>query len=216
MSSDSRGVPQRHLPLIDRIAKLGRALLCLKEIEHFGREQPGTLPDRQHALINRLLAPLEAEWLGTPPEGPVVPRVKALRMKILPDMVERRIDDNERDRRWGQLTNIYLAQQVASYPPDYLVSRPSVDRLLEFVERFEEDLTDRVRVYDSFRVIIEVGEEIEVSPQRDRQADADPLMAHIARQLQAMLDRLAEESPLYTDASPPPARPLERAQPDRA
>lgn len=190
--------PQRGLPLIDRIAKLGRALLCLKEIEHFGREQAGVLPERQRGLINRLLEPLETEWLGTPQEGPVVPRAKTLRMKILPDMVERRIDPDERDRRWKQLADIYLAQQVASYPPDYLISRPSVDRLLEFVERFEEDLTDQVRVYDSFRVIMDVGEEIDVSPQRDRHAETDPLMAQLANQLQTMLDRLAEESPLYS------------------
>jgi hypothetical protein len=45
--------------------------------------------------------------------------------------------------------------------------------------------------------IIQVGEAIDVSPQRDRSAEVDPLMARIEHDLQAMLDQLAEESPLY-------------------
>jgi 1-acyl-sn-glycerol-3-phosphate acyltransferase len=202
--------PQRQSSLFDRIRKLGRALLCLKEIEYFGCEQPGTVAERQQGLINRLLHPLEKEWHGDTKCGPVVPRVKALRMKILPDMVEGRLDAAERQRRWGQLADIYLAQQVASYPPDYLVSRPTVDRFLEFIQRFEEDLTDRVHVYGALKVIIEVGEAIEVHPQRDRHAEEDPLMAEIERRLQGMLDRLAQESPLYDDgeaaAASPPAK----------
>ena len=46
---------------MDRIAKVGRALLCLKELEYFGLEQEGTFEDRLEGLINRLLAPLEEE-----------------------------------------------------------------------------------------------------------------------------------------------------------
>jgi 1-acyl-sn-glycerol-3-phosphate acyltransferase len=191
--------PQHDLPLMDRINRVGRALLCLKQIEYFGQLQSGSLAERLQALIDRLLGPLEEEWIGSPQSGPVVPRVKALRMKIMPDMISGQISEQERQRRWAQLADIYLAQQVSSYPPDYLVTRPSIDRLLETVERFEEDLTDRVTVHGSLKVIIRVGEAIEVSPQRDRQAAADPLMVQIEQRLQAMLDELALESPLFTD-----------------
>jgi hypothetical protein len=192
--------PQDDLSLYDRVVKIGRALLCLKEIEYFGREQDGRLTERMQGLINRLLQPLEREWLGEPQTGSVVPRVKSLRMKILPDMVNGTIDQQERNRRWRQLTDIYLSQQVSCYPPDYL-KYPTVDRLLETVERYEEDLTDRVRVHGKLKVVIDVGAAIEVSPQRDRKAEPDPLMARIAQELQAMLDKLAMESPLYAGAT---------------
>ncbi len=192
--------PQAELPLIPRIAKLGLALLSLKEIEYFGQAQPGTVVERQTGLINRLLHPLETEWCGGPQSGPVVPRVKNLRMKILPEMVSGQLDEAERERRWGQLADLYLAQQVEGYPHDYIVTRPTAERLLEFVERFEEDLTDRVRVYGSLKAIIQVGEAIEVSSQRDRKAATDPLMTTIEVRLQAMLDRLALESPVYEEA----------------
>ena len=181
---------------MDRIAKVGRALLCLKELEYFGLEQGGTFEERLEGLINRLLGPLEEEWLGGQQTDAVVPRVKNLRMKILPEMVQGTIDEPERQRRWKQLSAVYLAQQVSCYPPDYL-STPTVDRLLETIERFEEDLTDTARVHGALHAIIQVGEAIEVSPRRDRTAKTDPIMARLDHDLQAMLDELARESPVY-------------------
>ena len=189
--------PQRQLPLPERIGKVGRALLTLKEIEYFGGAQPGSLGTRLAGLIDRLLGPLEQEWLGGVQAGPIVPRVKALRVKILPDLVEGKLDAAERERRWAQLTDVYLAQQVAYYPPDYLEEYPSVDRMLELVERFEEDLTDKVTVHGSLKAVIEVGEAILVSPERDRCAEVDPLMVQIEDALQGMLDRLSRESPRF-------------------
>lgn len=191
--------PRPGTPLLERITKVGLTLLSLKEIEHLGRAQQGKLADRLQNLIDRLLHPLEEEWLGGQREaGGTVPRVKALRMKILPDMITGQLSPAERQRRWDQLADIYLAQQVSSYPPDYLLDRPTVDRLLETVERFEEDLTDVVTVHAPLKVVIDVGEAIPVSPHRDRGAPVDPLMAQLERDLQAMLDRLALESPVHS------------------
>jgi 1-acyl-sn-glycerol-3-phosphate acyltransferase len=189
--------PQVNRTLLERIRNIGFALLTLKELEYFGQSQSGSLSDRLKRLIDRLLFPIEKEWLGSPQEGPVVPRIKALRMKILPDMVRGQIDAAERSRRWDQLADIYLSQQVYSYPPDYVTSEPSVDRLLETVERYEEDLTDKVRVHGQLHAILEVGQAIEVDGQRDRFALVDPIMNRIEEQIQQMLDRLAGESQSY-------------------
>lgn len=186
--------------IYDRIIRIGRALLCLKELEHFGDVQSGAMSQRAMGLIDRLLHPLELEWLGEIQHGPVVPRVKNLRMKILPDMVKGTLSPGERERRWRQLADIYLSQQVSSYPTDYL-KVPTIDRLLETVERYEEDLTDHARVHGHLHVIIQVGEAIEVSPVRDRKLTVDPLMTEISKALQAMLDKLARESPLYQPTS---------------
>jgi len=183
--------------LMDRISRIGKGLLALKEIEYFGRPQDGKLHERLDGLVDRLLIRLEEYWIGEAQSGPVVPRVKALRTKILPEMVEGKISKEERQRRWEQLADIYLSQQVSSYPPDYLTEHPSVDRLLETVERYEEDLTDKVTPHPDIHAIIEVGEPIEVSPKRDRSAATDPLMDEIEMRLQGMLDALAVESPIW-------------------
>jgi hypothetical protein len=92
-----------------------------------------------------------------------------------------------------------LSQQISSYPPDYISDSPSIDRLLETVERYEEDLTDKVSPHGNLHAIIEVGEPIEVSPKRERGTDGDPLMDQLAETLQRMLDELAKESPVWVD-----------------
>ncbi len=193
--------PRRDLPTDKRIAQVGLALLGLKELEYFGTTYPGPLAQRMQRLIDRLLKPLEEEWLGDVEDSAVTPRVKNLRMKIMPDMVQGSLDEPERQRRWRQLADIYLAQQISNYPPDYL-DHLSVDRLLETIERFEEDLNDQVRVHGHLKAVIEVGPAIEVNPQRDRQAVVDPLMVAIETGLQGMLDRLSTESPLYRPSVP--------------
>lgn len=187
--------PQRNLPLPQRIIKAGSALLSLKEIEYLNQPQTGTLGERIQRLTDRLLGPIETEWMGRVQSGPVVPRVRNLRTKILPDMVNRRVDSAERARRWTQLAEIYLAQQLACYPPDYL-ARPTVERVLEMIEKLEEDLTDKARLHGHLRVVLDVGEAIEVSPERDRTAAVDPLMTKIQQSLEAMIADLARESPM--------------------
>lgn len=194
---------QHDLPLLDRIHKVGFALLCLKELEYFGKPQRGPVPQRLEALINRLLGPLEEQWLGEGKSGPVVPRVKALRMAILPEMVQGRVTPEERARRWRQLHDIYLSQQVSCYLPDYTLTRPSVTRLLETVERYSEDLSDQQTTIGPLHVIIQVGDPIEVSPQRDRAASSDPLMDQIESELKRMLAELSLESPLYEEPAAP-------------
>lgn len=99
-----------------------------------------------------------------------------------------------RDRRWAQLADCYLAQQLWCYPPDYIRNHASVDRYLETVERFEEDVTDYAHCHRPMRCIVEVDEAIEVSPQRDRSTGDDPLMQRIEDRLRAMLTELSRES----------------------
>ena len=190
--------PQKNVPLPDRVAKVGQALLCLKELEYFGRAQQGELADRLHGLIDRLLTPLEERWLNGKQGGGVVPRVKGLRVKILPDMIRGDLSEEERAERWRDLADVYLAQQVSCYPPDYLVEWPSVDRYLETIERFEEDLTDKARIHGHLKVVLDIGEPIPVSPKRDRKAETDPIMSAIETKLQGMLDDLGRESELLT------------------
>lgn len=189
--------PQRELPLMSRVGKVGMALLSLKELEYFESTQEGSLEQRLDRLIQRLLVPLEEEWFGKSQQGSVTPRIKALRMKILPEMVRGEVDEEERQRRWKQLADLSVVQQISSYPPDYLSKFPSRDRIFETLERFEEDLTDQVQVHGSLKVVIDIGEAIEVSPDRDRSLKSDPLMNQLETQLQGMLDELAKESPLW-------------------
>ncbi|MFP6766902.1 MAG: hypothetical protein VB859_01950, partial [Planctomycetaceae bacterium] len=101
--------------------------------------------------------------------------------------------EQERQRRWRQLADCYLAQQLSLYPRGYIGPESSVDRLLETVERFEEDLTDVARVHQSQTVLVEVGDAIVVPAQRSRDPGGDPLMRRLEERISEMLEGLSLE-----------------------
>ena len=183
--------PQRKLPVVERIYKTGEALLSLKETEQFGRPQPGDIKPRIAALIEQLLAPLEKEYGGAT-AGHTIARVKRLRQAILPELTASAVSDSERERRWNQLSDLYLAQQLDFYPPDYVRSRPTPERILETVERFEEDLTDAARIHRPLTVTIEIGEAIEAPTDRERGKE-DPVLKALEASLKSMLEKNARQ-----------------------
>ena len=183
--------------LLGRLQRAVFAVLSLKEIEFLGQAQSGAIEERQQRLIDHLLEPLETEWLGRKQDGSIIPRIKTLRMKILPEMTSGQVTSTERDRRWKQLANIYLAQQISAYPPDYIVRPTTPTRILETVERLEEDLTDQVRKHHPRHVIVEVGDAIEIPLERGPRGEEDPVMKTLRDALQNQLDRLSAESGVY-------------------
>ena len=179
--------PKRDPDRVARIYRVGEALLWLKEIEYFGSPQSGEIPERLQRLINRILDPIEKEWLEGKQEPTIVGRVKQLRTAILRDMISGDLPDEERKRRWDQLADMYIAQQLGHYPPDYVRSNPTTERLLETVEKFEEDLTDEARIHRPMSATVSVGPAIKVSPKRDRRAKEDPIMTELEQQLHSLL-----------------------------
>lgn len=182
--------PKRDGSLVERIYRVGKALLWLKEIEYFGSPQTGEIGERVQRLIDGILLPMEEEWLGGPTgvkERTVVGRVKQLRIAILREMIDGDLSDAERTRRWDQLADMYLAQQLGHYPPDYIRSSPTAERMLETVEKFEEDLTDHCRVYRPMSVTVQVGEPIVVATKRVRGQGEDPLMSQLESEMHRML-----------------------------
>ena len=194
---------QRDLPLIDRIVKVGDALLHIKELEYKCPVTDGaTHRQRQTNMVNHLMHPLEEEWLGGPQEGGIQMRVKNLRVKIFPDMITDTLSVAERKRRWEQLERTYLAQQVDCYPEQYVTERPTVDRILETVEKFEEDFLGTYPLHGDLKAIIDVGEAIEVPTRREKGGEGEPLMNQIRDSIEAMLAQLADESKMYVASTP--------------
>lgn len=187
--------PDRARPLMERIIRIGNALLTLKEIEYVGRQMDLPLEQRLSGLVDALLVPLENEWLKGKREGDVVARVKSLRAVILPDMVAGEIPEEERARRWQHLERTYIAQLIHFYPPEYFGADPSPEQMLEIVEHYEEDITDDVRVNRPIHAVLEVGEAIEVGTAREKSAEGDPLMVRIRGELETMLKRLKDRRP---------------------
>jgi len=190
---------QTHLSLIDRLYKLGGALLSLKELEFLGATSSGDFAERLVNLIDHILVPMEEQYLGKKQTDAPFTRVKKLRTAIVPDMIEGDLDEPQRQQRWTQLDQLYLVQQLGLFPEDYLAATPSVDRILETVEKFEHGLGVEEPAHGPMNAIVQIGRAIEVDPRnRQRSRDApDPLLMTLEEQLQGMLDGLAGESRIY-------------------
>lgn len=184
--------PSRELSLHERFKKVGAGLLALKELQYFGETQDGTIDERLSKLIDAILKPLEAEWVNGNGAGHPVARVKRLRSAVLPDMIKGDLAEAEQRRRWRHLEDADLAQMLYHYPPGYLSENSAANRIIETVERFEEDLTGKIRVHGPIEAVITVGDPVEVSTGREARGESDPLMTAIESQLRTMLGITAE------------------------
>ncbi|MGB6222095.1 1-acyl-sn-glycerol-3-phosphate acyltransferase [Haloferula sp.] len=179
--------PQIHLPLGERILKAGAALLGLKEIEYLNETRQGTFRERLQHLIDHLLNPMEDHWANSRHDGDAMVRVKRLRTAILRGMIGGNLSKEERGHRWRQLADLYLVQQLHCYPGDY-IEDATPERILETVERYEEDLTDVARPHYPLRAVITVGDAIEVNCKLKRPRENDPITAEIRESLEKMLE----------------------------
>ncbi|MCP4511076.1 MAG: 1-acyl-sn-glycerol-3-phosphate acyltransferase [Fuerstiella sp.] len=198
---------QDNMPIVERVYKVGNALLGLKETEYLGGPRPGHIADRLQALIDALLLPLEHEWLKSRNDDSVINRVKKLRQAVVPGMIcedepatERTpLPSEELDRRWRQLQDMQFAQALSLYPREYIASRPTVDRILETVERMAENLSGKEQVSPPLKAIIQVGDPIPVAAKRERGTDGDPVLNQLEASLTDMLNSLSRESTLCSD-----------------
>ncbi len=180
--------PQRDLGSRDRVMKVGHALLALREVEYFGAPNTGTIDQRLDMLLERVMAPVEAEWTCQRSGLSVVQRVKAARKAILPDLIAGKLAQDERARRWRQLFDLQIAEQIFHFPPDYLAGDPPPERLIETVRRYAEAIGEPdFFVPRPMSVSMEFGEAIRVTPDRDRRAATDPLIEQVEDSLRRLL-----------------------------
>ena len=189
--------PQRHLSLVDRIGRIGQALLSLKEIELEGAASNGNLYTRAERLVEDVLTKLEAKWEVKDNSGNPMARVKRLRTIILPDMMAGKVTPEERASRWRDLTALYHVHNISHYPRDYILREKNYpERVVETVERLQDDFVDKMEVHAPYHAVIQVGEAIPVGTERVRDELGDLVMAEVRRQLQTMMNEMAAERTL--------------------
>ena len=153
-----------------------------------------------------MLTPLEKRY-ETSGGRSIYIRVQQVRTKLLPDLIAGKLNDTETAVRHRELKTLYSVQEMACYPRDYLGDNPSAERILETVERLEENLTDRVTVHRPYDCVMQVGDAIEVPVRRQRRipgeavatdstpTEADPLTLQVENAIQTMVDRLCDRGP---------------------
>ncbi|MFY7818151.1 MAG: lysophospholipid acyltransferase family protein [Akkermansiaceae bacterium] len=178
------------IPLKDslqqRLVRLGYELLGLKEIEYFGSVQQGSPEERLKRFMDRVLMPMEREFLDENHHDSVVMRVKNLRKALLPALVSGELTQSEQERRWKMLFDLELAQKAYHFPPDYIAQDPTIERMIETIERYEEVLGRKPTMHRPMKAILTVGKSIEVSARRSS-GEENSLMNALINRMQDLL-----------------------------
>lgn len=184
----------QNMPLADRIHRLAEAALALKELDYLGQTREGRLRDRIRHLLDAVLLQLETRH-GIQHRGESPPaRVKTLRQAVIAKLNEPATPASPGDvlaERLGMdMEDLFFVVQLYSYRGDYLADQPTIERLAETVDKFEEDILGRdyPEVRGHRRVSIRFGNPLEVGVGAARQSAAE-----LTKTMHASVQRLIDE-----------------------
>lgn len=191
--------PERSWPLEHRIYRFAEALLTLKEIEYLGSSRDGSLAERIQYLAESILSDLECRYGVNHGDKQIPERVKDLRQKIILQLDEVKGRDTQATPKLVELSHdmddLFLVMQLYSYPGDYLTDSPSIERLAETLDKFEEDLLDLdvPSVRGRRRVEIRFGEPFLVPSEASGREAVNDLTQKMHREVQTVVDELVRD-----------------------
>ena len=182
--------PRPDLLLTDRIYRFATGLLALKELEYMGLPQSGTVPQRTRGLIRHILEEKEQRF-GIVDQSDTFPeRVKELRRKFIQQLEQPGLNAESHAQLKRDMEDLFLVIQLYSYPGDYVAQKPSIDRIAETLDKFEEDVL-RVtypKPRGTRHATVTFGEPISVSAERGARDAVANLTSKLEQQVQALLD----------------------------
>ncbi|MEA1950865.1 MAG: hypothetical protein U9N87_05740 [Planctomycetota bacterium] len=181
--------PRTDLPLPQRIYHFAEGLLALKEVEYLGHSRKGSVPERIGVFIDSLLGRLESRYDLHPADATVPERVKVLRQHAIKQLQEMAEEDPGRKQYEQDLEDLFLAVQAFSYPGNYVSEEPSIERMAETLDKFEEDVLGyaTARIRGARKATVTFGEPIPIEPQRGKK-EAAALTRVMEERVQALLD----------------------------
>ena len=184
--------PQRHLPLETRIYRFAEGAMALKEIEHLGSTSSGPLPERIEALADHILRRLEERYEIRTKDQTLPERVKEVRRHALDQTHELAEEDPDRQQYEIDLEDIFLVTQLFSYPGDYVGESPTIERMAETLDKFEEDVLNvyTADIRGDRKATVSFGEPIIAKPGRDRKNAAHDLTQAVEQGVQRLLDEI--------------------------
>lgn len=201
--------PQPQKPLEERIYRFAEALLALKEIEYFGAAQAGDLADRIRGFRSHILNDIETRYQLCDGNAASLPeRVKAARRTIMEAMSSSQQSATQQTatqqtpinptvaQMESDLEDLFLVVQSFSYPGDYVLQRPSIERMAETLDKFEEDVLrqDTAKIRGERNIKVQFAEPIEVVHDRKNKEQVSQLSRQVETAVQEMLVSMRGES----------------------
>ena len=182
--------PRPELPLHERIYRFAEGAMALKELEYLGRTCAGPLPERTDSLAQHVLRGLEERY-DCPAEEKTIPeRVKDLRRNALLKLNDLPLGQPERLPYEHDLDDLFLVVQLFSYPGDYVREKPSIERMAETLDKFEEDVLGvfSASIRGPRRAIVDFGDPLQVEPGKKSKTMIPDLTRSLEEAVQSQLD----------------------------
>lgn len=204
LESHIRWRPRPDLPLLERIYRFGSGFLALKEVEYVGRAQTGSMPDRLRNLGHVILTQVEQRQ-GLQQRGTTLAeRIRQLRMFLIKAMEE--VDKAGRKRKPAErrlsaadlarlqelqteMQDLFFVTQLSSYHGDYSAEKPTIERMAETIDKFEEDVFELQAPTPRGRrkALVRFGDPLNINQLQCTSAELTTLME---RSVQSLLDEI--------------------------
>jgi hypothetical protein len=180
--------PRLDLSLPERIYRVAEGLIGLKELEYLGYIQKGSLPERIKALAEFILKQLEERYQIQAKEAPLPIRVKTCRRAAIKKLEEKDAQQQEQARL--DLDDLFIVTQLFSYPGEYVASKPTIERMAETLDKFEEDVLRRPKamIRGTRKAVVWLGEPIKVELDSDKKNNVHDLTERLETEVQGLLD----------------------------
>jgi 1-acyl-sn-glycerol-3-phosphate acyltransferase len=188
--------PKSDIDIVERIYRLGSALLSIKEEEFTGESQKGDLVQRIQGLQQFLVEEVERKY-GLDHASDTIP----FRIKILRQVIRKELTDTDKpptqEREaalYDDQDRVFVAKQLYSYPGQYLRENPSIDRIAETILKLEEDILEK-EIYPAPRQAdITFGKPIDVADFLDThhlnvKTGVGPMTELFRQRIQALMGR---------------------------
>jgi 1-acyl-sn-glycerol-3-phosphate acyltransferase len=198
--------PRADLPLGERIYRFAEGLLALKEYEELGQPQAGRVNDRTIRLAEAVVSRLERQH-GVANRGGIIPeRVKEVRRAVIKALEQDGTSATAKSKLAADLDDLFFVIQLFSYPGDYVAERPTIERIAETLDKFEEDVlrADFPGIRGTRRAVVRFGEPIEVPKEREARDAVEKWTDLVESRVQGLLDEIngvrVEPSPIRDGA----------------
>jgi len=185
--------PRPDLPLAERIQRYAGGLLAVKEVEYLGSAQTGDLPTRIKRLGESVLEDIEQRYGLDKGDLDLPDRVKSCRREVIKELEQP--EESKRQQATLDLEDLFMVIQLFSYPGDYVATKPSLERLAETLDKFEEDIlhAPAATIRGRREVTVAFGPPIPVESSADKKISIQTLTSKFEHGVQTLLDTINQQ-----------------------
>ena len=128
-----------------------------------------------------------------PNKGGIVPeRVKEVRRAVIKAIEQDGATDESVQKLSADMEDLFFVIQLFSYPGDYVAERPSIERIAETLDKFEEDVlkADYPGIRGTRKAVLRFGEPLTVPKERDAKNSVESWTDLVEGKVQGLLDEI--------------------------